>query len=185
MKYTQKPVSIFLNNMLLQSHEILHFVAISDEYQILNGFQTKRHHAVFLTLPRGRIKHVVFICWSHRDTYFHFTISHWFLSLRSVLSVGHMSINYLYWKWVTFFPALNCYVLPSSWSGVTSFPAKTLNCHIFWTRHTRIPVFALNWDLVTSILYTKYRAISSKGTLRVWPLLSSPSAMTIDSRFSG
>ena len=38
---------------------------------------------------------------------------------------------------------------------------KTLNCHIFRTRHTRIPVFVLNWDLVTSILYTKNRAISS------------------------
>ena len=34
MKYTQKPVSIFLNNVLLQSHEILHFVVISHEYEI-------------------------------------------------------------------------------------------------------------------------------------------------------
>ena len=29
MKYTQKPVSIFPTNVLLQSHEILHFFAIS------------------------------------------------------------------------------------------------------------------------------------------------------------
>ena len=36
MKYTQKPVSIFPNNVLLQSHEILHFVAISHEYQIFD-----------------------------------------------------------------------------------------------------------------------------------------------------
>ena len=34
MKYTQKPVSIFPNNVILQSHEIFHFVAISHEYQI-------------------------------------------------------------------------------------------------------------------------------------------------------
>ena len=34
MKNTQKPVSIFPNNVLLQSHEMLHFVAISYEYQI-------------------------------------------------------------------------------------------------------------------------------------------------------
>ena len=37
--------------------------------------------------------------------------------------------------------------------------------------HYRIPGFALNWDLVTSILYTKNRAISSTGTLLIWPLL--------------
>ena len=43
-------------------------------------------------------------------------------------------------------------------------------CHISQTRHTGIPVFALNWDLVTSILYTKHRANSSKGTLGIWPL---------------
>ena len=40
-------------------------------------------------------------------------------------------------------------------SAVTSFPAKTLNCHISRTRHTRIPLFARNWGLVTSMLYTK------------------------------
>ena len=33
-------------------------------------------------------------------------------------------------------------------------PAKTLNCHISRTMHIRIPVFTLNWHLVTSILYT-------------------------------
>ena len=33
MKYTQKPVSIFPNNVLLQSYEILYFVAIPREYQ--------------------------------------------------------------------------------------------------------------------------------------------------------
>ena len=48
----------------------------------------KRRHSVpivFLTSPRGRIRHVVFICSSHRNTYFQFTISHWLLSLCSVL----------------------------------------------------------------------------------------------------
>ena len=40
MKYTLKPISVFPNKVLLQSHEILHFVAISHEYQFLNVFQT-------------------------------------------------------------------------------------------------------------------------------------------------
>ena len=99
----------------------------------------KRRHSVptvFLTSPRGRIRHVVFVCSSHRDTYFHFIISHWLLSLRSVLSVCHISINHLLWKWVAFFPARNCKELPSSWSGVTSFPVKTLNCHIYRSIYT-------------------------------------------------
>ena len=45
----------------------------------------KRRHSVpivFLTSPRGRIRHVVFTCSSHRDTYFqftiHFTLAHFF-----------------------------------------------------------------------------------------------------------
>ena len=135
---------------------------------------SKRRHSVpsvFLTSPRGRIRRVVFICSSHRDTYLQFTISHWPLSLRSVLSVCHISINHLYRKWVVFFPARNCSELPSAWSGVTSFPVQTLRCHISGTRQTGIPVFALNWDRVTSILYTKNRAISSTGTLCIWPLI--------------
>ena len=45
---------------------------------------------------------------------------------------------------------------------------KTLNCHISRTRHTRIPSFTLNWDLVPSILYTKHHAISSTETLLIW-----------------
>ena len=68
----------------------------------------KRRHSVpivFLTSPRCRIRHVFFIYSSHRDTYFQFTISQWLLSLRSVLSVCHISINHLKWKWVAFFPA--------------------------------------------------------------------------------
>ena len=49
-------------------------------------------------------------------------------------------------------------------------PRENLNCHISRIRHTGIPVFAHNWDLVTSILYTKNRANSSTGTLGIWPL---------------
>ena len=47
---------------------------------------------------------------------------------------------------------------------------KNLNYHISRTRHIRIPVFALNIDIVTFILYTKNRTISSAGTLRIWPV---------------
>ena len=53
----------------------------------------------------------------------------------------------------------------STWRGITSLPVKTLNCHISRTRHTSIPVFVLNCDQVTSILYTKNRAISPTGYL--------------------
>ena len=55
-------------------------------------------------------------------------------------------------------------------TAVTSFPAKSLNCHISRTRHTRIPLFAPNWDLVSPILYTKNHVISYTGTLRIWPV---------------
>ena len=130
----------------------------------------KRRHSVpivFLTSPRGRIRHGVFVCSSHRDTYFYFTLAPFFAF--SLICLSYIN-NHLLRKWVAFFPARNCKELPSSWSGVTSFPVKTLNCHISRTRHTGIPVFALNWDLVTSILYTKHRANLSKGTLGIWPL---------------
>ena len=65
----------------------------------------------------------------------------------------------------------NCYELPSPWSGITSFPVKTLNCHISRTGHTRIPVFALNWDLVTSILYTKIARIHRRELCVFGPYL--------------
>ena len=54
----------------------------------------ERHHSVpvvLVTSPRGRIRHLVFISLSHRDTYFQFTISHWLLSLRSVVSGCHIA----------------------------------------------------------------------------------------------
>ena len=47
-------------------------------------------------------------------------------------------------------------------------PAKILECHITRTRYIRIPVVALNWDLVTSILYTKKPRDFIQGTLRIW-----------------
>ena len=67
-----------------------------------------------------------------------------------------------------FFPVRNCYHLPPSWSGVTSLPVKILNCHISWTRHTTIPLLALNLDLVTFLLYIKTYAILCTGTLCIW-----------------
>ena len=59
-------------------------------------------------------------------------------------------------------------------SAVTSFPAKTLNCHISRTRYTRIPLFALNWDLLSTIVYTKNHAISSTGLVRICASLTRP-----------
>ena len=152
MMYIQKPVSIFPNNVLLQTHENWILLSFLMSIIFLNVFQT----SPFCPYCVPDIA-----TWSY---------SHWLLSLRSVLSVCHISINHLYWKWVAFFPARNCKELPSSWSGVTSFPVQTLNCHISRTGHTWIPVFTLNWDRVTSIIYTTNRTISSTGTLCIWPL---------------
>ena len=170
MKYTQKPVSIFRTMCFYNPMKYCILLPFHMNTNFLNVFKTSPFFTYCVPNIATWSYHVVFICSSHRDTNVQFIISHLLLSLRSVLSVCHISINRLKWKWAAFFPARNCYELPSSWSGVTSFPAKNLNCPISRTRHTRIPVFALNWDLVTSIPYTKNRAISSTGTLRIWPL---------------
>ena len=58
----------------------------------------KRHYyvpIVFLTSPRGRIRHVFFICSSHRDTYFQFTISHWLLSLLSLIRLSYINKSFV------------------------------------------------------------------------------------------
>ena len=68
MKYTQKPVSIFPNNMLLQSHEILHFVVISHEYKILNVFQTS---------PFCPYRVPDIAKWSYQTRGFHLLITSW------------------------------------------------------------------------------------------------------------
>ena len=168
MKFKQKSASIF---PYLKFAFCFHFTRIF----ISNMFQTSAFcpSSVFLTSPRGCIRHAVFICSSHRDTYIQFTISYWLLFVRSFLSVFIYQWNNLQWKWVTFYPGRNCNQLPSSWSGVTSFRVETLNCHISRIRSTRIPAFLLNLDLVTTILYTKIHAISSSGTLRIWPVFMS------------
>ena len=54
----------------------------------------KRYHSVsivFLTSPRGCIRHVVFICSSHRDTYFQFTLAPFFALSLICLSYIHKS----------------------------------------------------------------------------------------------
>ena len=85
-----------------------------------------------------------------------------FLCVQSYICSSYINKSFVI-KWVTFFRAQNCYELPSLWSGVTSFPVKTLNCHISRTRPTRIPVFALNWDLVLSYLARICAVWSSRG----------------------
>ena len=60
--------------------------------------------------------------------------------------------------------------LRDSGTAVTSFLAISLYCHISRTRHTRFPLFAPNWDLVSPILCTKNHVISYRGTLRIWPI---------------
>ena len=68
MKYTQKPVSIFPNNVLLQSHEILHFVVISHEYKffkcvwnvtILSLLSSWHRHAVVSDAWFSSAHHIV------------------------------------------------------------------------------------------------------------------------------
>ena len=171
MKYTQKPISIFPNNLLLQSHEILHFLSFHMNNNFLNVFKTSQFCPYCVPdIPT----------WSYQTSGFHLLITSWHIfpvhhfTLAPFFAFSLICLSYINKSfimiWVAFFPARNCYELPSSWSWVTSFPMKTLNCHISRTRHTKIPVFALRWDLVSSILYTKNHAVSSTGTLRIWPL---------------
>ena len=103
--------------------------------------------------------HLLITSW-HILPVHHFTLAPFFAF--SLICLSYINKSFVM-KMSYLFPARTCYELPSSWSGITSFPVKTLNCHISQNRHTRIPVFALNWDLVTSILYTKNRTISSYG----------------------
>ena len=68
MKYTQKPVSIFPNNVLLQSHELLHFVVISQEYKFFKCVS----NVAILSLSCSWHRHVVV-----SDTCFHLLITSW------------------------------------------------------------------------------------------------------------
>ena len=170
MKYTQKPVSIFPNNVLLQSHEIFHFVAISHEYQIFKCVSNAAilfllfywHRHVVRAYQRRGI-HLVITSW-HIFPVHPFTLAPFFAFRLICLSYINksfvMKMSYLLHR-----AKLLRVTSSSTWRGVTSLPVKTLNCHISRTRHTSIPVFVLNCDQVTSILYTKNRAISPTGYL--------------------
>ena len=75
----------------------------------------KRRHSVpivFLTSPRGRIRHVVFVCSSHRDTFpvHFFTLAPFFAFSLICLSYINKSFVMKISKWVAFFPARNCKV---------------------------------------------------------------------------
>ena len=118
--------------------------------------------------------------WSYQTRVFHLLITSW-----HIFPVHHYSLAHFFAFSLIRLSCINksfvtrmSYLLPRAkfqrvtlaWSRVTSFPVKTLNCHISRTMHTGIPVYAVNWDLVTSILYAKNRSISSTGTLCIWPL---------------
>ena len=68
MKYTQKPISIFPNNVHLPSHEILHFVVISHQYKIYNGFQAS---------PCCPYRVPDIATWSYQTRVFHLLITSW------------------------------------------------------------------------------------------------------------
>ena len=101
--------------------------------------------------------------WSYQTRGFHLLITSWHIfpvhhfTLAPSFAFSLICLSYINKSFVI----KMSYLLPrekllsSSCSGVTFFPVKTLNCHISRTKRPRIPVFALNWDLVTSILYTK------------------------------
>ena len=160
MKYTQKPVSIFPNNVLLQAHEILNYIAISHEYQIFKCVENVR----ILSLLCPWLRHVVV-----SGTLFSFAhhivtnISSSPFHIGSFFALSIMWLSYINKAVVMKI----CYLLPRKkllrvtffvkWSYLLH--GKTLNCLNSRIRHTRISVFALNWDLVTSILCIKSRAI--------------------------
>ena len=171
MKYTQKPVRIFPNNVLLQSHEILHFLSFHMNIKFLNVFQTSpfcpyRVPDIATWSYQTRGFHLLIISW-HIFPVHYFTLAPFFVFSLTCLSYINKS----------FVMKVSCLLPRAKLQRVTFFvkrsyllPAKTLNCHISRTRHTGIPVFAVIWDLVTPILYTKDHAISSMGTLCIWPL---------------
>ena len=166
MRYTEEPVSTFPKNVLLQCHDLLHFVPMPNEYPFYMCF--KRHHFVsYVFLTDACFYQSLITSW-HTFPVHHY----WRMSGRSVLPVYFVSIKLfaISEKWVTFFPARNCYQLPSSWGGVASFSVKFLNCHISRTRRTRIPVFSLNLDLVKYIIYAKNHTILHKSTVCIWSL---------------
>ena len=78
MKYIQKLVSIFPNNVLLQSHEILHFVGISHEYQIYKCVSN-------VTILSQNIPDIA--TWSYQTRGFHLLITSW-----HILPVHHFTL---------------------------------------------------------------------------------------------
>ena len=135
---------------------------------------------VFQTSPFCPYRVPYIAMWSYQTRVFHLLITslhilpvHYF-TLAPFFAFSFFRLSYINKSFVTrmsyLLPCAKFQRVTSSWSGVTSFPVKTLNCHISRTRPTGIPMFAVNWDLVTSILYTKNRTISSTGTLCNWPL---------------
>ena len=117
--------------------------------------------------------------WSYQTRGIHLVITSWHISsspfhIGSFVAFRRICLSYINKSFVMkmsyLLPRANCYELPSSWRGVTSFHVKTLNYQISRTSHIRIPVFILNWDLVTSIIYTKNHTTSSTRTWRIWPL---------------
>ena len=98
LKYTQKPDSIFPNNVLLQSHVIVHFVFISHEY---NFFKCVSNVAI-LSLSCSWHRHMVEsnTCFSSaHDILIHISSSLFhigsFLCVQSYLFVIYQQVRYL------------------------------------------------------------------------------------------
>ena len=97
MKYIQKPVCIFPNNVLLQSHEILHFVVISHWYKIFKCVS----NVAILSLSCSWHRHVV--VWDTCFSFAHHILTHISSSLFHIGSClyvpsdrfCHISINHL------------------------------------------------------------------------------------------
>ena len=116
--------------------------------------------------------------WSYQTRGYHLLITSWHLfavhhfTLAPFFAFSLICLSYIN-KWVVM--KMSCLLPRAKLLRVTFFMKWSYllpreNCHISRTRHTRIPVFAFNWDLVKPILYIKNRTISSTGTLRIWPL---------------
>ena len=134
------------------------------KYCILSSFHMNiKFLNVFQTSPLCPYCVPDIATWSHQTRGFHLLITSWhifpvhYFTWAPFVAFSLICLSYINKSFVMkmscLLPAQNCKELPSSWSGVTSFPVKTLNCHISRTRHTRIPVFALDWDSVT-LFYT-------------------------------
>ena len=145
MKYTQKPVSIFPNNVLL-CNPMKHCILLSFHMNI--NIKCVSNVAI-LSLSCSWHRHVVAsVTWfssaHHIVTHISSPLSH----IGSFFAFSLICFSYIN---KSFIIKMSCLLPRAKLQKVTFYvkrsyllPLQTLNCHISWTRHTGFPAFVLN-----------------------------------------